>query len=138
MIPCISEACTMPSVLAEYVATCAESGFTAMQVWQTKLETHLESHDAIDVQRMIADKGISLIAAAYQGGLLLSQGEARRTHFDHFRRRLELCEVFKIPTMIVVADFQRRPQQIDLERAVVSLAEAARWAAGFNVRIALE
>ena len=34
---------------------------------------------------------IALVAAAYQGGLLLSQGEQRKAHFDHFKRRLDLC-----------------------------------------------
>ena len=42
--------------------------------------------------------------AAYQGGLLLSQGEQRQAHYDHFRRRLDLCQAFAIPTLLVVAD----------------------------------
>jgi 4-hydroxyphenylpyruvate dioxygenase len=39
------------------------------------------------------------------GGLLLSQGELRREHFDHFSRRLEICHEFAIPTMLLFADF---------------------------------
>ncbi len=81
---------------------------------------------------------MTLAAASYQGGLLLSQGEQRKAHYDHFRRRLDLCQQFGIDTMLVVADFVGKVEQIDLERAVVSLKQAAQWAAGFGVRLALE
>ena len=66
---------------------------------------------------------------------------ARRTaksHFDHFRRRLELCQALGIPTLLVVADFAGRPDPTALQRAVVSLTQAAQWAAAFEVRLALE
>lgn len=138
MTPCFSQACTMPTGFADDVAACADAGFAAMEVWLTKLEQHLEKTNADETRRFLAEKNLRLAAAAYQGGLLLSQGEARRAHFDHFKRRLEICEAFAIPTMLLVADFRQRPQEIDLERAVVSLAEAGRWAAGFNVALALE
>jgi 2-keto-myo-inositol isomerase len=81
---------------------------------------------------------MTLAAASYQGGLLLSQGEQRKAHYDHFRRRLDLCQQFGIGTMLVVADFVSAIDQAALERAVVSLQQAAQWAAGFDVRLALE
>src|SRR5262249_8779581 len=74
----------------------------------------------------------------YQGGLLLAQGEQRRAHYDHFRKRLELCQQLGIPTLIVAADFAEAVDAVALERAGVSLAQAAQWAAGFDVRLALE
>jgi sugar phosphate isomerase/epimerase len=37
-----------------------------------------------------------------------------------------------------VADFAARVERTDLERAIVSLRQAAQWAAGFGVRLALE
>jgi sugar phosphate isomerase/epimerase len=40
--------------------------------------------------------------------------------------------------MLVVADFVEAFQLTALERAVVSLKQAAQWAAGFDVRLALE
>ena len=46
MKPCISEATTMPGTFAEDVAACADAGCPAMEVWLTKLETHLQSHAA--------------------------------------------------------------------------------------------
>src|SRR5262249_26607553 len=56
----------------------------------------------------------------------------------HFKRRLDLCQSFSIPTLLVAADFVGQVEQTDLERAVVSLAQAAQWAAAFDVRLALE
>src|SRR5262249_43770723 len=62
----------------------------------------------------------------------------RQAHFDHFRRRLDLCQQFKIRTLTVITDFTRQVQGSDNERAIDSLREAAQWAAGFDVRLALE
>jgi 4-hydroxyphenylpyruvate dioxygenase len=109
-----------------------------MEVWLTKLETHLETHSAADTRKLLDDRGLTLAAAAYQGGLLLSQGEQRQSHFDHFRKRLDLCQHFHIPTLLVIADFLEPVDATALGRAVVSLKQAAQWAAGFDVRLALE
>jgi 2-keto-myo-inositol isomerase len=138
MKPCISEATTMAASFAEDVQAFAAAGFRAMEVWLTKLETHLENHSLADTKRLLEDQQMTLAAASYQGGLLLSQGEQRRVHFDHFRRRLALCQGLGIPLLLVVADFAGEVDQISLERSVVSLKQAAQWAAGFNVRLGLE
>src|SRR5947209_1172069 len=138
MKPCISQATTMPGTFVEDVAAYADAGCTAMEVWLTKLEQHLETHSAAATRRLLEDRAMTLAAASYQGGLLLSQGEQRRAHYDHFRRRLDLCQQFAIPTLLVVADFVEAVDATALERAVVSLKQAAQWAAGFNVRLALE
>lgn len=135
---CVSEVTTLPSSFADDVANFARAGCPAMEVWLTKLEQHLEGNSPADARKLVADNGLTLAAASYQGGLLLSQGEQRRASFDHFRRRLELCQFFGIETLLIVADFVRTVDQTALERAVVSLAEAARWAAGFGVTLALE
>lgn len=135
---CISEATTMPASFADDVNAYADAGCTGMEVWLTKLETHLETHSADATQKLLSDRGMTLAAAAYQGGLLLSQGEQRQAHFDHFRRRLDLCQRFRIPTLIVIADFLEPVDATSLGRAVVSLKQAAQWAAGFDVRLALE
>ncbi len=138
MRPCLSEATTLPTSFADDLAAFAEGGCQAMEVWLTKLETHLETHPAAETRKLVEDRGLTLAAASYQGGLLLSQGEERRAHYDHFKKRLSLCEYFGIQTMLVVADFINRVDATGLERAVVSLTQAAQWAAGFGVRLALE
>jgi sugar phosphate isomerase/epimerase len=116
----------------------ADTGCRAMEVWLTKLETHLDSHSIADTRKLLADRGMALTAAAYQGGLLLSQGEQRKAHYDHFRKRLEICQALGIPTLLVIADFAGAIDATALERAVVSLAQAAQWAAGFGVTLGLE
>ncbi len=138
MRPCISEATTLPASFADDVNAYADGGCTAMEVWLTKLETHLESHSPSDTRKLLEDRQMTLAAASYQGGLLLSQGEERKAHYDHFRRRLDLCQAFGIPTLLVVADFVGPLDATALERSVVSLRQAAQWAAGFGVRLALE
>jgi sugar phosphate isomerase/epimerase len=138
MKPCISEATTLPSSFAEDVAAYADAACPAMEVWLTKLETHLEKHSAADTRKLLEDRHMTLAAAAYQGGLLLSQGEQRKAHYDHFRRRLDLCQQLGISTLLVVADFVGAVEATALERAVVSLKQAAQWADAFGVRLALE
>jgi sugar phosphate isomerase/epimerase len=135
---CFNEATTMPATFTEDVDACVGGGFAGVEVWLTKLEKHLESHSADETRRTLDQKNVKLVAAAYQGGLLLSQGEQRKAHFDDFRRRLELCQGFGIGTVLVVAGFVRAVDPTALDRAVVSLKQAGQWAAGFGIRLALE
>jgi 2-keto-myo-inositol isomerase len=138
MKPCISEATTLSRTFAEDVNGYADGGCRALEVWLTKLETHLEKHSVADTRKLLADRDMTLAAASYQGGLLLSQGEQRKAHYDHFKRRLDLCQSFGISTLLVAADFVAEVDATALQRAVVSLTQAAQWAAAFNVRLALE
>lgn len=137
MKTCFSEATTMPATFAEDVAACA-GVVGGIEVWLTKLENHLKDFDIPDAKKRLADTGLLPAAASYQGGLLLSQGEARKVHFDHFRRRLDLCQGIGIETLLIAPDFSHGVDPQSLERAVVSLAQAGQWAAGFGVRLALE
>src|SRR5262245_63904791 len=75
---CISEATTLPCTFEEDVRACAQAGCPGLEVWLTKLETHLEKHTPADTRKLLDDNQITLAAASYQGGLLLSQGEQRR------------------------------------------------------------
>lgn len=138
MKPCISEATILPGTFAEDVEACAAGGCPALEVWLTKLETHLERQSIADTRRLLQDKQVTLSAGSYQGGLLLSEGDARRAHVAHFRRRLELCHALQIPTLLVVADFAAAVEPGDLERAAASLARAGDEAAAYRVRLALE
>jgi 2-keto-myo-inositol isomerase len=138
MKPCISEACTLSSSFEDDVAAYSDAGFAGMEVWLTKLETHLEKHSATDTQKLLEDRRLALAAASYQGGLLLSQGEQRQAHFDHFRRRLDLCQRLAIPLLLVTADFAEAVDPTALQRAVVSLKQAGQWADSFGVRLGLE
>jgi 2-keto-myo-inositol isomerase len=138
MKPCISEATTMPGTFAEDVGAFSEAGFRGMEVWLTKLEKHLETVSVAATRRLLEDREMTLAAASYQGGLLLAQGEQRKAHYDDYRRRLELCQQFGIGTLLVVADFVEEIDATSLARSVMSLKQAAQWAAGFDVGLALE
>lgn len=135
---CISQATTLPAALTDDLKAFADVGWPAAEIWLTKLEKHLETASIESVRQFLNERKLTIAAAAYQGGLLLSQGEQRRLHFEHFRKRLELCQALCIPTVLLVADFAQRPDAVALERAVVSLCQAAQWAAGFDVRLGLE
>lgn len=138
MKPCLSQATTLPCSFADDVANYADAGCQAMEVWLTKLENHLETATLAATRTLLADRGMTLAAAAYQGGLLLSQGEARKAHYDHFRKRLDLCQQLEIKTLLIAADFVDTLDAAALDRALVSLTQAAQWAAGFGVTLALE
>jgi sugar phosphate isomerase/epimerase len=138
MKPCISEATTLPSTFAEDVAHFADAGAIGIEIWLTKLEAYLQQHTIADARQLLAGRGLTPAAAAYQGGLLLAQGEQRKAHYDHFRQRLDLCQALSIPTLLLVADFVGALDAIALERAVVSLTQAAQWAASFGVTLGLE
>src|SRR5262249_2262300 len=129
---------TLSSTFAEDIEAYAGGGCHALEVWLTKLESHLEKHSLADTRKLLEDRQMTLVAAAYQGGLLLSQGEQRKAHYEHFKPRLALCKTFAIPTLLVAADFVDKIDAAGLQRAVVSLAQAAQWATAFNVRLALE
>jgi 2-keto-myo-inositol isomerase len=135
---CISEVTTLPSSFVEDIETYASVGWTGMEVWLTKLETHLQTSSADETRRLLDSRQLALAAASYQGGLLLSQGEQRKVHFEQFRSRLDLCQRFGIGTLNLVTDFAQRVDTTSLERAIVSLKQAAQWAAGFEIRLGLE
>lgn len=135
---CISQATTMPTPLAEDLAAYGATGWTAVEVWLTKLEKHLEAATLDDVRTLLAQTNLTPVAAAYQGGLLLAQGEQRQAHFTHFRRRLELCQALGIPLLLIAADYAATVDLVSLQRVAVALKQAAQWAAGYDVKLALE
>jgi 2-keto-myo-inositol isomerase len=135
---CISESVTLSHTFAEDVNGYADGGCHALEVWLTKLEKHLEKHSVAETRKLLEDREMTLAAASYQGGLLLSQGESRKAHYDQFKRRLDLCQSFGIPTLLIAADFASKVDAAGLQRALASLKQAAQWAAAFGVRLALE
>jgi 2-keto-myo-inositol isomerase len=138
MIPCLSEVTTLSASFADDVTGYSDGGCHTMEVWLTKLETHLEKNSVASTLELLAEREMNLPVASYQGGLLLCQGPARQVAFDLFKKRLELCQTFRIRTMVLVADFRTAIDVQNLGRAVASLTEAGKWAAGFGVRLALE
>jgi 4-hydroxyphenylpyruvate dioxygenase len=51
---------------------------------------------------------------------------------------LDLCQQFDVRTLLVAADFATTVDMTGLSRSVVSLKQAAQWAAAFGINLALE
>src|SRR5690606_37872332 len=99
MIPTLSQVCSLHSSFAKDVEDYAAGGCRSMEVWLTKLEEHLKRHTLNDVRRLVEQHGMSLPIASFQGGLLASQGDERRVHWEHFSQRLDLCRTLDIGTL---------------------------------------
>ena len=138
MIPALSQLCSLNSPFERDVQDYAAGGCHAIEVWLTKLETWLKDHSLEDVRRLMDQHEVSFPVASLQGGLLTSQGSARREHWDHFRRRLQLCQDLQIETLVVAADITGPVSGQDMDRCRTSLREAAATAAEMQVGLALE
>jgi 2-keto-myo-inositol isomerase len=138
MKPCISQATTLNNSFETDPSVYSRGGWPAVELWLTKLESFLESHSLADARELFDRNGVKPVAAAAQGGLLLSQGEERVATWQHFERRLECLGQLGVATMILAPDFARKPRADDFGRAATALGEAAEIARRFGVRLALE
>lgn len=138
MIPVVSQVSTLPSPWDHDVREYAAGACRAAEVWLTKLETFLESHSLDEARRLLDECEMRVPVASLQGGLLVSQGEARREAWDLFQRRLELCRALGIETLVVAADIRGGLDQQTLDRVQHSLTEAAGRAGRAGLRVALE
>ncbi len=135
---CMSQATTLSTPFEADLPAYARGGWTAVEIWLTKLETYLETHTVAEARGLLDDNGLVAAAASAQGGLLLARGAEREAHWDHFRRRLGVLGELGVPTLVVVADFHRDLVPDDYNRAAAALAEAAAAARGAGLRLALE
>ena len=138
MKPCISQATTMSTAFEADLSCYARGGWTAVELWLTKLEAFLEAHSIAEARRLLDDQGLDPVAASFQGGLLLTRGSERQVHWDHFHRRLSLLQELKAPLLTIAADFTAEPHPDDYGRAAAALGEAAEAAGMAGVRLALE
>jgi 2-keto-myo-inositol isomerase len=138
MTPCISQATVLSTSFEADIPVLARSGWTDVEIWLTKLEAYLIGHTLAEARAILEADGIKPVAAASQGGLLLSQGAERTLHWDHFKHRLGLLKELGVPTLIVTPDFVPHVRGDDYRRAAAALGEAAELAASAGVRIALE
>jgi sugar phosphate isomerase/epimerase len=138
MTPCISQATTLKNPFEADPAIFARTGWSAVELWLTKLETYLLGHSLADARALLESNGLKPSAAAAQGGLLLSQGAERAAHWEHFRHRLELLEALGVRTLLVTPDFTCDAGIDTFDRAAGSLAEAAELSKSFGVGLALE
>jgi 4-hydroxyphenylpyruvate dioxygenase len=138
MLPAISQVCTLHAPFEKDIDEFAAGHCDAVEIWWGKLDAYLKDHSIDDVRRLLAQHEMAAPVASYQGGLLTSQGEARRENWALFAHRLDLCQALGIGTMVAAADVEGPLDEQDFERLRVSLRQAADQAGAVGVRIALE
>jgi 4-hydroxyphenylpyruvate dioxygenase len=134
----LSQVCSLESSFEDDVENYAAGGCTAIELWVGKLDAYLEKHSEGDVRSLLERHGVAAPVASFQGGLLSSQGEFRKQHWEAFERRLAQCRALGVGTLVLAADVGGPLAQQDLERVQVSLAQAAGLAGQHSVRLALE
>lgn len=138
MIPTLSQVCSLHSPFEDDLADYAAGQCRAVEIWLTKLENYLEEHSPEAFRGLLEEHGLTAPVASYQGGLLTSQGEARREAWQLFERRVALCKEVGIGTIVVACDIPGPLQQSDIERAQVSLQQLAQTVGPHGIRVALE
>jgi 4-hydroxyphenylpyruvate dioxygenase len=138
MRPTLAQVCTLNSGFADDVEQYAAGQCRSIELWFTKLEDYLRGRTVADVRQLLDRHGVAAPVASYQGGLLVSQGDARREAWGLCERRFELAHQLGVQTIVVACDVPGSPQQSDLDRLQLSLVELSRLAERFGVRVALE
>jgi sugar phosphate isomerase/epimerase len=138
MRPALGTVCSLEAPLATVLEDYAAGHVGAVDLWLGHADAFLRDHDVAALRERFAMHGIAPVAASFQGGLLTSQGDARREHWRHFGERLGLCRALGIPVLVVAGDVFGPLAAEDLGRLRVSLVEAARLAADAGVRLGLE
>src|SRR3954464_5253122 len=101
MIPTLSQVSCLNSPFDRDLEDFAAAGCQSVEVWLTKLETYLEKHTLKDVRYWLEKTRLNLGVASFQGGLVASQGEARREAWNLLTRRLDLCHELGIGMIVV-------------------------------------
>lgn len=135
---CISQVTTLSTPFEADIPAYARAGWTAVEIWLTKLETYLQRNSVGEAKRLLEAEGVQAVGASAQGGLLLSKGAEREAHWADFERRLEILAELHVPTLVITADYVNEPAPEDYARAVDALARAAERAGRDGVRLALE
>jgi sugar phosphate isomerase/epimerase len=138
MRPALATVCSLPAPLATIVEDYAAGHCDAIDLWLGHADGFLERHEPAALRDLLDRHGIAAVAASFQGGLLTSQGDARREHWKHFEARLDLLRSLGVPVLVIAGDAFGPLTAQDLGRLSLSLKEAAKRAADAGVRLALE
>ncbi len=138
MKPAISTVCSLNAPLETILEDYSAGQCRLIEVWLGHAEQYLDGKPAKALSELLLHHGCDPVAATFQGGLLTSQGDARREHWAHFEKRLALCSAASIPTLVLAGDVYGPLGPEDLGRLSASLVESAKRAADAGVRLALE
>lgn len=138
MKPAISTVCSLNAPLETILEDYSAGQCRLIEVWLGHAEQYLNGKPAQALSELLLHHGCNPVAATFQGGLLTSQGDARREHWAHFEKRLALCSAASIPTLVLAGDVYGPLGPEDFGRLSGSLVESAKRAADAGVRLALE
>jgi len=138
MKPAIATVCSLDAPLETVLEEYAAGHCEAVDLWLGHAESFLAGRDPAALAELLGRHGIAAAAASFQGGLVVSQGEARQAHWRHFESRLGLLRDVGIPVLVVAGDAFGPLGAAELSLFSRSLAEAAARAADAGVRLALE
>ena len=138
MKPAISTVCSLNATLETILEEYSAGQCRFIEVWLGHAEQYLDGKPVEALSELFVQHGCDPVAATFQGGLLTSQGDARREHWAHFEKRLALCSAVSIPTLVLAGDVHGPLGPEDLGRLSASLVEAAKRAGDAGVRLALE
>jgi len=119
--PAIATVSSLESPLGTILEDYAAGHCKAIDLWLGQAEPILESAGPAGLADLLARHGIRAVAASYQGGLVVSQGEARREHWRLFERRLATLEAVGVPVLVVAGDAHGPLLAEDLSRLSMSL-----------------
>lgn len=138
MVPCINQVTTLNSSFDDDLTAYSQAGWTAIELWLTKLETALQTQSLAEIKGRLDSLGLVPLGASSQGGLLSSRGAAFDSHRDQFFRRLEWLGELGVGTLVLTPDFLTIPTDVELGQAIATLAEVGRIAGEHGVKLALE
>ncbi len=138
MKPAISTVCSLHASLETILEDYAAGQCRSVELWLGHAEQYLKGRPPEALVELFSKYGCEPIAATFQGGLLTSQGDARREHWSHFESRLALCSAVSIPTLVLAGDVRGPLASEDFGQLSASLVEAAKRAADAGVRLAFE
>ena len=136
MIPAISQCTTLAAPFKEELEQYAGCRMNHVEIWLPKLEAWLKNETIQTTKKLFSDLGIVPVAGSIQGGLLRPQGEARKAHEDHYKKRLEIMQDLGIPQVVIVPETDH--DSADLGPVAEGLVRAAQWAEAFGIKVALE
>ena len=105
MKPCISQATTLKNPFEADPDLFSRNGWTAVEIWLTKLESFLEGHSPAEARACSSPTASNRSRRRRREVCFFPEAPSEQTHWDHFRRRLALLGELEVPTLIVTPDF---------------------------------
>ena len=140
MKPALSQVCSLDAPFEKDVEDYAAGGMPGDRaVARQARHVSRQAHPKPTCGDCSTEHGMAAPVASFQGGLLASQGELRKQHWERFRAAAGAAAAqLGIGTLVVAGDIAGPLDQQDLERVQVSLGQAAELAGQHGVRLALE